>query len=269
MRIILPQTELTDSKLFLIAGPCVIESREVCLTVAEHLKRICQSLDIAVVFKSSFDKANRTSVMSFRGPGLEGGLRVLEEVKRQTGLPVLTDIHEANQASAVAEVADIVQIPAFLCRQTDLITAAAATAKPINIKKGQFASPAVMREAVRKARAGGAEHILVTERGNFFGYSDLVVDMRIFRALSDAGVLLVFDATHSVQSPAGLGNASGGRREFAEPLALAAVAAGADGLFIETHPDPDSALCDGPVMLPLQRLEGLLQKALAVYEAAR
>jgi len=207
--------------------------------------------------------------MSFRGPGLESGLRILEEVKRQTGLPVLTDIHEASQASVVAEVADILQIPAFLCRQTDLIMAAAATAKPVNLKKGQFASPAVMREAVRKARAGGAKHILVTERGNFFGYSDLVVDMRIFHAMSDIGALLVFDATHSVQSPAGLGDASGGRREFAEPLALAAIAAGADGLFIETHPDPDSALCDGPVMLPLERLEGLLQKALAVYEAAR
>ena len=269
MRISLPQTELTDSKLFLIAGPCVIESREVCLTVAEHLKQISRNLDIAVVFKSSFDKANRTSVGSFRGPGLEAGLQILDEVKHHTGLSVLTDIHEASQASAVAEVADILQIPAFLCRQTDLIMAAAATAKPLNLKKGQFASPTVMREAVRKARAGGAEHILVTERGNFFGYSDLVVDMRVFHALSDIRALLVFDATHSVQSPAGLGNASGGSREFAEPLALAAVAAGADGLYIETHPDPDFALCDGPVMLPLQRLEGLLQRALAVYEAVR
>ena len=269
MRIKIRKSELSSDSLFLIAGPCVIESDDLCLAVAEELSGIAEHLGIPVVFKSSFDKANRTSLSSYRGPGLEEGLRVLERVREKTGLPVLTDIHQPEQAAPAAEVVDLLQIPAFLCRQTDLILAAAATGKPLNIKKGQFASPTVMREAVKKALSGGASGIMLTERGNFFGYTDLVVDMRVFSTLSDTDALLVFDATHSVQSPAGLGSASGGNRQFVEPLALAAVAAGAHGLFIETHPDPDSALCDGPVMLPLALLQPLIQKALGVYEARR
>lgn len=269
LRITLRQTELTDETLFLIAGPCVIESSSLCFEVAERLLKLKEQFGIPVVFKSSFDKANRTSIASYRGPGMDEGLRILADVRDSTGLPILTDIHETHQAKPVAEVADILQIPAFLCRQTDLILSAAATGKPLNIKKGQFASPAVMREAVKKARRGGATGVIVTERGTFFGYSDLVVDMRIFTMLSDVDALLVFDATHSVQSPAGLGVASGGNRPFVLPLALAAIAAGAHGLFVETHPDPDSALCDGPVMLPLDSLERVVEKAVSVYESGR
>jgi len=266
-RIPLGRVAFEESRLFAIAGPCVMESDEVCLRVAETLAAVADRLGMAVAFKSSFDKANRTSGTSYRGPGMEVGLKILERVKSVSGLPVVTDVHEPSQATIAAEVADMLQIPAFLCRQTDLIRAAGATGRPVNLKKGQFASPQVMHEAVRKARDAGAGGVAVTERGAFFGYDDLVVDMRFFSVMRGTDALLIFDATHSVQRPAGLGDRSGGRREFVRPLALAAVAAGADGLFIETHPNPEEALCDGPVMLPLDSLEALLRRALAVRAA--
>lgn len=256
---------LSRERLFLLAGPCVIENEELCLSVAERLIQIEKNLSISVVFKSSFDKANRTSHRSFRGPGLTEGLKTLERVKGEFNIPVMSDVHTPEQIPTVAEVVDIVQIPAFLCRQTDIITTAAATKKPLNIKKGQFASVNVMRGAVEKARSVGNNDIILTERGTTFGYNDLVVDMRNIHALKKLGVLVVFDATHSLQSPASLGDRSGGNRDFIEPLTLSAIAAGADGLFIETHPEPDKALSDAAVMLPLSELEELIVKALKVY----
>lgn len=259
---------------FLIAGPCVIESEALCLAVAEHLCAIEKELGVPVIFKASFDKANRTSVNGFRGHGLEEGLRVLEKVRRETGLPVLTDVHLPDQVAAVAEVVDMLQTPAFLARQTDLIKAAAASGRPVNIKKAQFMAPADMAAVLGKAQgaareAGIAEPgIMLCERGSSFGYNNLVVDMRGLVIMRELGAPVVFDATHSVQLPGGGGDRSLGQREFVEPLARAAMAVGVDGLFMETHPDPASALSDGPNMVPLGELAGLLRKIVAISAIA-
>ena len=275
--------------LFVIAGPCVLEDDALNLRVAEALARLSERVPGGIVFKASFDKANRSNAGAHRGPGLDEGLRKLDRVKKESGLPVLTDVHLPDQCAAVAEVADVLQIPAFLCRQTDLLEAAGATGKAVNVKKGQWMHPEGMRGAVEKVRGAtmGMRHaqgdrrmslpaarlsdIAVTDRGTFFGYGDLVVDMRDFRRLRDAcGVPVIFDATHSVQRPGqGAGGASGGAREFIPPLTLAAVAAGADGLFLEIHPTPDSAPSDGPNMLPLDQLPQLLEKALQVWNVTR
>ncbi|MES9995272.1 3-deoxy-8-phosphooctulonate synthase [Desulfovibrio aminophilus] len=250
---------------FVIAGPCVLEAPEMVLSVARELAGISGRLGLPVVFKSSFDKANRTSLDSFRGPGLEEGLKLLARVKVETGLPVLTDIHLPEQAAPVAEVADVLQIPAFLCRQTDLLTAAARTGRIVNVKKGQFLAPWDMQNAVGKLRGSGCDAIWLTERGASFGYNNLVVDMRSIPLMGGFGVPVVFDATHSVQLPGGQGNSSGGQREFVPVLAKAAVAAGARGVFMEVHPDPDRALCDGPNSLSLNQLEPLLKRLQAIW----
>ncbi|APD48144.1 3-deoxy-8-phosphooctulonate synthase [Synechococcus sp. CS-602] len=252
----------------LIAGPCVIESPELVFEIAEKVKAITDRLGIDYIFKASFDKANRSSGGSFRGPGVAAGLDVLAEVKRRFGLRVLTDIHESVQAAPVAEVVDVLQIPAFLCRQSDLLIAAAeatrGTDKVINVKKGQFLAPWDMAQVVAKLRQAGAPEIWLTERGNSFGYNTLVVDFRSLPQLRDLGCPVIFDATHSVQQPGGQGTSSGGQREFVAPLARAAVAVGVDGLFMEVHPDPEQALSDGPNMVPLHRLEALLEQLLAI-----
>ncbi|HEY8176645.1 MAG TPA: 3-deoxy-8-phosphooctulonate synthase [Gemmatimonadaceae bacterium] len=278
-----------DDALFVIAGPCVLEDDALNLRVAEHLAKLADKIPGGIVYKASFDKANRSNADAHRGPGIDEGLRALERVKEASGLRVLTDVHLPDQCAAVAQVADVLQIPAFLCRQTDLLEAAGATGKAVNIKKGQWLHPEGMRGAVEKVRGATSEvrlakgdrrvslpatrlsDIAVTERGTFFGYGDLVVDMRDFaRMRESAGVPVIFDATHSVQRPGqGSGGSSGGAREFIPPLALAAVAAGADGLFLETHPNPDQAPSDGPNMLPLNQLEQLLYRVLAVWNATR
>jgi 2-dehydro-3-deoxyphosphooctonate aldolase (KDO 8-P synthase) len=258
-------------RLFLIAGPCVLERDELQLRVAERLARLAEHVPGGVIFKASFDKANRSNADAARGPGIEDGLAALARVREASGLPVLTDVHLPEQCAPAAEVVDVLQIPAFLCRQTDLLVAAGATGRPVNVKKGQWMHPEGMRGAVAKVRGPAAGEVAVTERGTFFGYGDLVVDMRAFarlRAACDAPV--IFDATHSVQRPGqGEGGASGGAREFIPSLSLAAVAAGADGLFIETHPDPDRAPSDGPNMLPLDALEDLLLRVVDVWERVR
>ena len=255
----------------LIAGPCVIESRDLALEVAERVKAITDPLGIRYIFKASYDKANRSSGGSFRGPGVEGGLEVLAEVKRTLNLPVLTDIHESQQAAAVAEVVDVLQIPAFLCRQTDLLLAAAeavrGTEKVINVKKGQFLAPWDMAQVVKKLRDAGVDNLWLTERGSSFGYNTLVVDYRGLPQMQQLGCPVIFDATHSVQQPGGRGTSTGGQREFVAPLARAAMAVGVDGLFMEVHPDPDNALSDGPNMVPLHRLDALLKQLLAIREA--
>ncbi|MGB7745667.1 MAG: 3-deoxy-8-phosphooctulonate synthase [Verrucomicrobiia bacterium] len=256
-------------RLFLIAGPCVIESEKLCLQVAATLKNTCAALGIFYVFKASFDKANRTSAKSFRGPGLDEGLRVLAKVRAEFGVPVLTDVHTETQAAIAGEVVDILQIPAFLCRQTDLIEAAATTGQIVNIKKGQFLSPLEMYQVAEKAKRTGAKKILLTERGTTFGYHNLVADMRSIPMMKTFGCPVVFDATHSVQLPGGGGDKSSGQREFAPVLARAALAAGANGLFIETHPKPDQALSDGPNMIPLAEMPGLLRGLLKIFNAAR
>lgn len=249
--------------LFLIAGPCVIESEQHTLGVAERLAGIAERLGVLLIFKSSFDKANRSSGKSFRGPGMDEGLRILEKVRRDTGLPVLTDVHERDQVEAVADVVDVLQTPAFLARQTDFIAAVAASGKPVNIKKGQFMAPADMAQVVNKARDAAAaagmstDAFLLCERGVSFGYNTLVSDMRGLSIMRETGCPVVFDATHSVQQPGGLGDRSGGQREFVPLLARAAVAAGVAGVFMETHPDPDNALSDGPNALPLDQFEAL------------
>ena len=249
-----------DRPLFLIAGPCVIESRDLVLRTAERLRDICRRVGIPLVFKASFDKANRSSDESFRGLGMDEGLAILAEVRREIGVPVLTDVHETHQAAPVAEVVDVLQTPAFLCRQTDFVRTVAAQGKPVNIKKGQFLSPGEMRNVVAKARkASGTDNILVCERGYTFGYNNLVSDMRSLAIMRETGCPVVFDATHSVQLPGGQGTASGGQRQFVPVLARAAVAAGIAGLFMETHPDPDAALSDGPNAWPLDLMEPLLQ----------
>jgi 2-dehydro-3-deoxyphosphooctonate aldolase (KDO 8-P synthase) len=245
----------------------VIENEKLCLQVAASLKKTCAQLGIFCVFKASFDKANRTSAKSFRGPGLDEGLRVLAKVREQLGVPVLTDVHTENQAAIAGEVADILQIPAFLCRQTDLIEAAVATGQIVNLKKGQFLSPAEMGQVVEKARRAGAKKILLTERGTTFGYNNLVADMRSIPVMKRFGCPVVFDATHSVQLPGGGGDKSSGQREFAPVLARAALAAGASGLFIETHPNPNRALSDGPNMIPLAEMPALLRGLLKVFKA--
>ena len=250
--------------LTLIAGPCVIENRDLVFEVAEAVNAVCKKLGVQYIFKASFDKANRTSASTFRGPGVTAGLAVLQEVKDKLGLPVLTDIHESSHVAEVAEVVDVLQIPAFLCRQTDLLMAAAATGKAINVKKGQFLSPQEMSQVAQKLRSAGVENLLLTERGNSFGYNTLVVDFRSLPQLQSFGCPVIFDATHSVQQPGGQGGTSGGQREYVAPLARAAVAVGVDGLFMEIHPNPDKALSDGPNMLPLHRLEPLLKQLLAI-----
>lgn len=250
--------------LLVIAGPCVIESEALCLSIAAELKRIATAMPVHVVFKASFDKANRTSVESPRGPGLSAGLAVLERVKQATGLPVTTDIHLPEQAQEAARVCDLLQVPAFLSRQTDLLLAIAATGRPVHVKKGQFLAPWDMRHVVAKLESGGCRNILLGERGTFFGYGRLVNDMRAIPQMQALGVPVVFDATHSVQEPGGLGAASGGNRAMVEPLARAATALGVDGLFFETHPDPDKAMSDGPNMLPLEQMAAVLGRLLAI-----
>ena len=249
-----------DQPLFLIAGPCVIESEQLAIDTAGQLAEISAQLELLCIYKSSFDKANRTSLHSYRGLGVDEGLRILAEVKRQTGLPVLTDVHEDSDIEQIAAVVDVLQTPAMLCRQTNFIQRVAAAGKPVNIKKGQFLSPAEMQHVVTKARAAGNDELLVCERGFSFGYHDLVVDMRSLQIMQQTtGCPVVFDATHAVQQPGGQGEASGGRREFVPLLARAAVAAGVSGVFMETHPDPDQALSDGPNAWPLQAMPALLQ----------
>jgi len=259
-----------DQRLFIIAGPCVIESEAHALSVAETLREIAERLGILLIYKSSFDKANRSSGTSFRGPGMDEGLRILEKVRRETGLRILTDVHTEAQVAAVAQVADVLQTPAFLARQTDFIGAVAASGRPVNIKKAQFMAPGDMIHVVAKARAAAAaagvdaDNFLVCERGASFGYNNLVSDMRSLAIMRDTRCPVVFDATHSVQLPGGQGDRSGGQREFVPVLARAAVAAGVAGVFLETHPDPDKAFSDGPNAWPLDQLEPLLAKLLAI-----
>lgn len=259
-----------DQPIFLIAGPCVIESEDMSLRVAEKLREIAEKLGIFIIFKSSFDKANRSSHISFRGPGIDEGLKILERVRSEFGLPILTDVHEIAQVAAVASVVDILQTPAFLARQTDFINAVAACGKPVNIKKGQFMAPHDMAHVVAKARAAAqdagvdADNIMICERGASFGYNNLVSDMRSLAIMRETGCPVVFDATHSVQLPGGNGATSGGQRQFVPVLARAAVAAGVAGLFMETHPDPQNALSDGPNAWPLGRMENLLETLIAI-----
>lgn len=255
--------------LFLIAGTCVIESEQMALDTAGTLSEICAELQIPLVYKSSFDKANRSSINSFRGPGIDEGLRILSEVKRQINVPVLTDVHEDTDMAQVAEVADILQTPAFLCRQTNFITRVAQAGRPVNIKKGQFLSPWEMKNVVDKARAAGNEQILVTERGASFGYNNLVSDMRSLAVLRETDAPVIFDATHSVQLPGAQGTSSGGQREFIPILARAAVAVSVAGVFMETHPDPSKALSDGPNAWPLGEMKPLLETLKALDEVAK
>nr|WP_321465739.1 3-deoxy-8-phosphooctulonate synthase [uncultured Desulfobulbus sp.] len=262
-----PITVGPGAPLLLLAGPCVLESAELAREIAQEMKAITTRLGISYVFKASFDKANRTSLSSFRGPGPEKGLRILGRLREEMEVPVVSDIHEPAQAEMAAEYLDILQIPAFLCRQTDLLVAAAKTGKVVNVKKGQFVSPWDMENALNKLKGAGTDKILLTERGASFGYNNLVVDMRSLAVMRSFGYPVVYDATHSVQLPGGAGGSSGGQREFIPPLARAAMAVGIDGLFIEVHPDPDKALCDGPNSLPLDQVEALLQQLLAVRAA--
>lgn len=270
------RTQVTDTlaigegcPLTLLSGPCVIESEDFTLKMATSIARICEKLGISYVFKSSFDKANRTSVSSFRGHPMEEGLRILQRVKDEVGVPIVTDIHESHQAAPVAEVADILQIPAFLCRQTDLLMAAAATDRTINVKKGQFLAPWDMKNVVSKLESGGAKNILLTERGTSFGYNALVVDFRSLPQMRSFGYPIVFDATHSVQMPGGQGSSSGGQREYAPYLARAAAAIGIDALFMEVHENPDQAPSDGPNMIPLHQLEDVLRPILEVHNVLK
>jgi len=256
--------------IFFIVGPCVIESESFALSTAEQLREIADRLGVLLIYKSSFDKANRSSGASFRGPGIEEGLRILEKVRTETGLPILTDVHSEDQVQMVADVVDVLQTPAFLARQTDFIAAVAACGKPVNIKKGQFLAPGDMRHVADKARAAAAaagvatDNFMMCERGASFGYNNLVSDMRSLAIMRDTGCPVVYDATHSVQLPGGQGDRSGGQREFVPVLARAAVAAGISGLFIESHPDPDQALSDGPNSWPLDRLEALLEQLVGI-----
>ena len=258
-----------DERLFLIAGPCVIESEALAMDTAETLARIAERHTVGLVYKSSFDKANRTSHESFRGPGLEAGLRILERVRAEVSVPVLTDVHEDTPLDEVASVVDVLQTPAFLCRQTNFIQAVARCGKPVNVKKGQFLAPWDMANVVEKAKAAGNPDVMVCERGASFGYNYLVSDMRALAVMRRTGCPVVFDATHSVQMPGGQGARSGGQREFVPVLARAAVAAGVAGVFMETHPNPDEALSDGPNAWPLDRMEALLECLLAIDEAVK
>lgn len=253
-------------EFFIIAGPCVIESEDVCLEVAEFLVKLQETTGIKYVFKASFDKANRTSITSFRGPGMDKGLEILAGIRDKTGLPVLTDVHEPSQPGPVGEVVDCLQIPAFLCRQTDLLVECAKTGKPVNVKKGQFVSPEEMKNAVTKLNESGNDKILLCERGTFFGYNRLVNDMTSISAMQQLGCPVVFDVTHSTQRPGGLGNASGGAPELAPVLAKSAVAAGANALFMEIHPDPSKALCDAACMLPLSKVQSVVETCKQIFD---
>ena len=258
-----------QSPLFIIAGPCVIESESLALETAGILKEICEALKLPLIYKSSFDKANRSSLSSYRGPGFEKGLQILEKVKAQVGVPILTDVHEDTPMMEVASVVDVLQTPAFLCRQTNFIQKVSATQKPVNIKKGQFLSPWEMKHVVSKAKATGNEDIMVCERGVSFGYNNLVSDMRSLQVMRETGCPVVYDATHSVQLPGGQDGKTGGQREFIPTLARAAVAAGIAGLFMETHPDPDKALSDGPNSWPLAKMKPLLETLLTIDQAVK
>lgn len=249
-----------DNPLLIIAGPCVIESRDIIFHVAEELKRITNGLGLRFVFKSSFDKANRTSISSFRGPGIDKGLKMLSDVKERYDIPVLSDIHSIEQVKPASEVLDVLQIPAFLCRQTDLIISASKTGKPVNVKKGQFLAPWDVKNIIEKFTSTGNHSLIITERGNFFGYNNLVVDFRSISIMRSFGYPVVFDVTHSLQLPGGMGKSSGGQREFAKSFAFAGTAVGVDGLFMEVHPEPDRALCDGPNMIKLSEVEDILKK---------
>ena len=253
--------------LALIAGPCVIETEELAFETAAFLRDLTRRMGMPFIFKSSYDKANRTAIDSYRGPGLKNGLKILSGIKKELNIPVLSDIHTVEEAEAAGEVLDVIQVPAFLCRQTDFIVTAARMQKPLNIKKGQFLAPWDVTNIIAKAESVGNRQLVITERGTSFGYNNLVVDFRSIKIIGNAGVPVIFDATHSVQLPGGGGNQSGGQREFAPMLARAAVAAGADGIFMEVHPDPDNALCDGPNSLPLSALEALLADLLAIRKA--
>ncbi len=257
----------TDSPFFLVSGPCVIEDEAVTLRIAARLKELTDSLGIPFTFKASYDKANRTAISAFRGPGIQDGLRVLAKVKKTLGVPILSDVHRISEVSAAAQVLDVIQIPAFLCRQTDLLLTVAKTGKPVNVKKGQFLAPWDMVNIVEKIRSVSSVQPMITERGVMFGYNNLVVDFRGIQIMQQTGCPVVFDATHSVQLPGGAGTHSGGQREFAPVLARAAMAAGADGVFLEVHEDPDNALCDGPNSLPLDQLPGLLVQLKAIKTA--
>ena len=254
-------------QMLLLAGPCAMESEETCFEVAAELSKVTAEKSIKYYYKTSFDKANRTSLSSFRGLGMEKGLEILQKVKEKFGVPIVTDIHEPWQAKPVAEVADIIQIPAFLCRQTDLLMAAAETGRVVNVKKAQFLAPWDMGNVVKKLEGGGARDLILCERGTSFGYNNFVVDMTSIPQMQEFGYPVIFDATHSVQKPGGLGDSSGGNRRMVPCLAKAALAAGADGLFMEVHPDPERAKCDGPNMLPLAQMRHFLDEALTVFEA--
>ena len=255
------------SQLVLISGPCVIENYEMTYEIASFLKELTQHLDIPFIFKASYDKANRTSINSFRGPGLADGLDILERIKTELDITIISDVHRIDEIDDAARVLDIIQIPAFLCRQTDFIVKVAETGKPINVKKGQFLSPWDVKNIVDKVTSTGNRQILLTERGTMFGYNNLVVDFRGIKIMQDMGLPVIFDATHSIQLPGGAGTSSGGQREFAPTLARAAVAAGADGIFMEVHPEPDRALCDGPNSLKLDTLDQLLSQLIAIRKA--
>ncbi|MCQ4575289.1 MAG: 3-deoxy-8-phosphooctulonate synthase [Candidatus Brocadiales bacterium] len=258
-----------DMPLAVVAGPCVIETREACLRIAKRLKELLQGLDLPFVFKASYDKANRSSMHSFRGPGLVEGLEILHEVKSSLEIPVLSDVHYPEEVEAAAKVLDVIQIPAFLCRQTDLILSAAKTGIPVNVKKGQFMAPWDMKLVAEKILSTGNDNIIFTERGTTFGYNNLVSDMRSIVILKEIGYPVLFDATHSVQLPGEQGNTSGGDRRMAEPVARAAVAAGADGIFIEVHEEPEKALCDPATMLPIDKLSSMLERLKKIREIAR
>jgi len=258
-----------DAPMFVMAGPCIIESKTLCLRIAERLVKVSKRTGVGIIFKASFDKANRSSISSFRGPGLKKGLEILAAVRKQTGLPVMTDVHEPAQAADAGEVVDCLQVPAFLCRQTDLLCACAKTGKAVNIKKGQFLSPAEMKNVVEKIRACKNDKIILTERGTFFGYNRLVNDMTSIELMKQLGCPVVFDATHSTQQPGGLGYATAGQREMAPILAKAAVAAGANGLFIEVHPEPEKSKSDAACIMPIDWLEDLLKVCKEIFEIVR
>ncbi len=258
-----------NNPLFIIAGPCVIESEEIAFYTAERLKEICRRINLPFLFKSSYDKANRTSLSFFRGPGLEKGLRILFDVRNKFNIPVISDIHSVEEVKPASEVLDALQIPAFLCRQTDLILAASKTGKPVNIKKGQFLAPWDVKNIIEKFISTGNQNIFITERGTSFGYNNLVVDFRGLSIMRAFGYPVIFDVTHSLQLPGGQGQSSGGQKEFAEPLARAAVAVGADGLFMEVHPEPDKALCDGPNMMSLDEVEKILNIVKTICDAVK
>jgi len=255
--------------LVLIAGPCVIENEEIIFTTAIKLKEICDQLRLSFIFKSSYDKANRTSLSSFRGPGMEKGLRILNDIKKRLSIPVISDVHSVEEVKAASQVLDVLQVPAFLCRQTDLILSCSRTGKPVNIKKGQFLSPWDVKNVIEKFISTGNHHLMITDRGTSFGYNNLVVDFRGFPVIRSFGYPMLFDVTHSLQLPGGEGSQTGGQREFAAPLARAATATGVDGLFIEVHPNPTRALSDSATMLPLDEMETLLNQVKAVYETVR